>query len=443
MSKSGTAITISDFIANDWAQYADYDNRRSLPHIMDGLKITQRKAMYTAIRLPKGDKPIRVSQFSAEAANKTAYHHGEVSMVDTVVKLAQDFPGTNNCPLLQRHGQFGSRLSSKSAGARYIHTKLHSNWDTFFNKEDQEIVEPLYDDGDEIEPKYYIPILPMLLVNGADGVGNGFKSVILPYSVKDVAKACREVSKHGKVKTKLKPCINGWNGTIEKVDRQIILTGVLKVVHSTKIEITELPPSYDNEKYKKILNDLADSGFIRDYENKSTEDAWHWIISVPRSTTNLNQDELLSKFKLIEKTTENFVGWGMDAIAPITFDSPEELVEYWHGERLNLYAKSIVNQIKKCKDRIRLAALKMEFIKWCLKNDFRKLSKKDFIEKSSSAIKNLTEELAGEFVSIPMYKITTDEVRKLEDDIEKQLDELDELEKLTPEIMMETNLKGL
>lgn len=85
MSKS---IRVLDFIANEWAQYADYDNRRSLPHLMDGLKITQRKAMYTATTLPKNDKPIRVSQFSSEAAKVTAYHHGESSMITTVVRLS-------------------------------------------------------------------------------------------------------------------------------------------------------------------------------------------------------------------------------------------------------------------------------------------------------------------------------------------------------------------
>ena len=95
-------ISISDFIAEEWSQYADYDNRRSLPHIIDGLKITQRKALYTALGLPKSGKPIRVSQFAAEAANKTAYHHADASMVTTAVGLAQDFPGTNNYPLLEK-----------------------------------------------------------------------------------------------------------------------------------------------------------------------------------------------------------------------------------------------------------------------------------------------------------------------------------------------------
>jgi len=436
-------VRIRDFIANEWALYADYDNRRSLPHIMDGLKITQRKAMYTALELPKGDKPVRVSQFAAKAAELTAYHHGDASMISTVVNLAQDYPGSNNIPWLEKHGQFGSRLSNESAAPRYIHTKLSKNWETFFKKEDQAVVEHLYDDGEQIEPKYFIPVIPTILLNGADGVGNGFKSKILNYDSAAVAKACREMIKYGKVKTPLIPHINGWKGTIQKVDRQVILTGVLKIVNTTKLEITELPPKYDQDKYKKLLNKLADEDFIKSYDNNSKESGWHWTIQCSRETSALGHAKLLEKLGLIEKTTENFVCWGVDDKAPLTFESPEALIEYWYAERLTLYQKSINHQIEECRKDITHADLKMRFIKWCLKNDFRKLSRKDFIDQSSTAVKNLTPEIASEFTSMPMYRITTDEVSKLEQEIDKQLDYLEELEALTPVIMMERNLKGL
>lgn len=436
-------IRVLDFIANEWAQYADYDNRRSLPHIMDGLKITQRKAMYTATLLPKGDKPTRVSQFSSEAAKVTAYHHGESSMISTVVGLAQDYPGSNNYPWLEKHGQFGSRLSNDSAAPRYIHTKIHKNWDTFFKKEDQEIVEHLYDDGDKIEPKYFIPVVPTVLLNGADGVGNGYKAKILTYDVAAVAKALREIVKGGKVKTPLIPHIVGWKGKIEKQERQVILTGVMEVVHSTKIRITELPPNYDNEKYKKLLNQLIEDGTVKDYENKSTEEKWDWIIHVPRTTTSLTEDKLMDMFGLVEKTTENFVCWGMDAKAPMTFDGPEALIEHWYVERIKLYEKSIAHQIAKCREEIVRADLKQRFIKWCLKNDFRKLTRKEFIEQSVAGVKNLTEAVAGDFVAMPMYRITTDEVEKLLAEIDALMDKLEELEQLTPVILMERNIKGL
>ncbi len=436
-------ITIKQFIKNDWAVYADYDNRRSLPHIMDGFKVTQRKAMYTATTLPKNDKPIRVSQFAAEAAKLTCYHHGESSMVGTVVNLAQDFPGSNNIPFLEAHGQFGNILSNTGAAPRYIHTKLHRNWGTFFKKEDQDIVEHLYDDGDKIEPKYFIPILPIILLNGSDGTGNGFKSFIFSYGIPEIVKACKEIIKYGNVKTPLIPHINGWNGTIEKIEKQIVLTGNIEIVHSTKLLITELPPKYNNDKYKTLLNSLIDNGTIKDYENKSTEEGWEWIIHAPRTTTSLSHDVLLKTFGLVQRNTETFVCWGMDDRAPMTFDSPESLMEYWYSERIKLYDKSIAHQIVNCSEKIIKIDMKMKFIRWCLKNDFRKLSRGEFVSKSVECIKNLTHDAAEEFVSMPMYKITTDEVSKLENEIDALVDHLEDLESLTAVALMERNIKGL
>lgn len=436
-------MQIKHFIDNQWVAYADYDNRRSLPHVMDGLKITQRKVMCTALKLPKGDKPTKVSQFAAKAAADTAYHHGEVSMMDAVVKMAQDFPGSNNYPLLEKHGQFGSRLSAEASSPRYIHVKLHKNWDRFFKKEDQDIVIPQYDDDDQIEPEYYIPVVPMLLLNGADGVGNGFKSSILNYSVESVVKALKEIIKYGEVRTPLIPFVNGYTGTIEKVNRQVIFKGTLKIVHTTKLHITELPPGYDNDKYKKVLNKLIDEKVIKDYQNHSNEEKWDWVIDCPRDTTALGHDKLVEKLGLIGKVSENFVCWGMDASAPMTFETPEELLTYWYHERLKLYDKSLKHQIKQLEREIIKLDLKIRFIKWCLKNDFRKLSKAEFIEKSVAGVKRLTPDVASDFVSMPMYRITTDEVEKAELDLQSNLDILEELEKQTPLVLMERNLKGL
>lgn len=436
-------MRVKEFIANQWVAYADYDNRRSLPHVMDGLKITQRKAMYAATKLPKGDKPIKVSQFAGKAAELTAYHHGDTSMISTIVGLAQDFPGSNNYPFLEKHGQFGTRLSNDPSAARYITTRLSKNWERFFKESDQDIVEYLYDDGEKIEPKYFIPVVPTILLNGCDGVGNGFKSSILNYDVADVVKAINEIIKSGKVSTPLIPKIVGWTGTVEKVDKQVIFKGVIKKINSTKLHITELPPSYDNEKYKKLLNKLIDDKFIKDYENRSTEDKWDWYIDCPRDTAAIDASILLEKFGLVYKTSENFVCWGMDDSAPITFDSPEALVEYWYTHRLELYQKGLDNEIAKVKTEILTADLKMRFIKWCLKNDFRELTKAEFIERVQNEVKKMTPEYANKFVAMPMYKITTDEIEILQKEIEQLVDRLDYLEQCKPIDIMKQNLKTL
>lgn len=433
---------IKEFISKEWSAYADYDNRRSLPHLIDGLKITQRKAMFTATRLPANDKAIKVSQFASKAAEETAYHHGDTSMISTVVCLAQDYPGSNNYPFLEKHGQFGSRLSNEPAAPRYIHTKIHENWKKFFKAVDQEIVEYNSDDGKDIEPKFFIPILPTILLNGSDGVGNGYKSNILSYDAKDVARAIREIIKNKKIKTPLIPKVFGFNGRIDKVDRQVSFYGTLKVVNTTKIHITELPPGYDNDKYKKLLNKLIDDKKIKDYENNSTESKWDWVISCPRETSALKYDELLDLFGLITRVSENFVCWGVNSPAPLTFDTPEQLVEKWFEERIKLYQLSLENQIKTTKKKILRLNLRMLFIKWCLKNDFRKLSKKEFIDKTTSEIKGMTQDIATDFVGMSMYKITTDEVEKSRNEMESALDELDILEQKTPISVMEQDISA-
>lgn len=436
-------MRVKEFIGNEWVAYADYDNRRSLPHVMDGLKITQRKALYTASTLSKDAKPMKVDRFSAKAAELTAYHHGDTSMISTVVKLAQDFPGSNNYPLLQKRGQFGSRLSKTASAPRYIEVSAHDNWNKLFLDSDQEIVEFLYDEGERIEPKFFIPVVPTLLLNGCDGVGNGFKSLILNYALEDVIRALKEIKQHGKVKTPLTPHINGWNGTITKIDRQVVFTGSFKKVNSTKIEITEIPPQYDNEKYKKLLNTLIDEKLIKDYQNESTENQWKWVLECPRTTTSLSDDELIKKFGLVTKATENIVCWGEDDRAPITFATVENLIEYWYEFRLKLYSKSKLHQISKLKSKIISADLRGKFIEWCLENDFKKLTKQEFIERSSKDIKGLSNDDASKFVNTPMYKITKDEVQKMKDEIEKLFDMLDEVEASEPLDIMFDNIKKL
>lgn len=436
-------IRVKNFISEEWSEYADYDNRRSIPHLMDGLKITQRKAMYTATTLPKNDKPLRVSQFASKISEKTVYHHGEASIMTTVINLAQDYMGSNNYPLLDKQGQFGSRLDSASSAPRYIHTKLHNNWNIFFNEEDQKIVKYLYDDGDQIEPSYFIPVIPMILVNGSEGMGNGFRTKILSYSVKDISKCVSEYVEKGEIKTKLVPFVNGFKGTISKENRQVTFTGVIKRVNSYKLHITELPPSYDNEKYKKILNALVDNKTIKDYENHSTEDKWDWVIKCGSDLSSKTVEELEEIFSLKYKVTENIVCWGMDGVRPITFESPEALIMAWVDERLKLCEEVIKYKKDDVTERIISADLKIKFLEWCMKNNIKDMTKKELVESVMSDIKRMTKELADKFVSMPIYKITKDEVEKEEDEIQKLLEELDIIEEMTPDKLIIDRMKSV
>lgn len=420
-------MRISEFINDYWSEYADYDNKRSLPNLMDGLKTTQRKALYTATTLPKDSKLLRVSQLASKASEMTSYHHAETSMMSTICNLAQDFPGSNNYPLLQKHGQFGSRLSPIPGQPRYIHTKLHDNWNKLFNDEDNKIIEYLKDEENEnIEPKFFIPILPTILINASNGVGNGFASFIFSYTIESIQKCLMEIIDYGEIKSNLIPYIKNWHGTIERNGNQLFFTGKYKILSSTKISVTELPYTYDNDKYKQILNNLINENIINDYDNASTEDGWDWTLYCNKEFTKRTNEEIIDILQLKISKTQNIVCWGVNTNdgPPLKFDSPEDLLTKWYHERIQLHQKAITNTLDELMHKIVFTNNKSTFLELCLNSNFKKMTKQDLINLCKT-IKNISDEEIHKFINIPLYKITTDQIDILNQEIQDLLSEYD------------------
>ena len=103
----------------------------------------------------------------------SAYHHGEQSIASTIIGMAQDFVGSNNINLLLPNGQFGTphQGGKDHASARYIYTRLSPITRFLFPKDDDILLDYLNEDGQSIEPTWYVPIIPMVLVNGSEGIG--------------------------------------------------------------------------------------------------------------------------------------------------------------------------------------------------------------------------------------------------------------------------------
>lgn len=123
--KDTRTVTFSDFINVELVLYSNYDNVRSIPNMIDGFKPGQRKVVYTCLK--RNDKrEVKVAQLAGSVAEHSAYHHGEVSLMSTIINLAQNFVGSNNINILQPIGQFGTRLAGgkDSASPRYIFTML-------------------------------------------------------------------------------------------------------------------------------------------------------------------------------------------------------------------------------------------------------------------------------------------------------------------------------
>lgn len=437
-------MRISDFINADFRDYANYDNERSLPNIMDGLKVTQRKVLYAFIE-DIGHQTIVCDKAGMRAADLTRYKHGATSMIGVLVGMNQDFPGANNLPLFDKEGQFGTRLNHKASSERYISTKLNDNFKKLFDSDDEHILRNMFDDGHQIEPMFYLPKLPLLLINGTDGTGNGYKSRILTYDVGDVKNAVLEVLKTGFVKTKLTPHVNGFEGSVEKdwETGQVTFKGNIRVKNSNTLVIDELPPSMQLEKFKLILKALREEGFIKDYDNESTEDNWMFIIDAPRTTTGLEVDKLMAKFKLVERITEVIVTW-MPNGKLRRFESIEELVETWVRLRLDFYEERRLNKIERFNVELDWLKVKSNFINWWNQDatSLVRMKKAELKQEISDAITS-NEDYIDRLLSIRISNLGLEEVEALQAEINKIEANVLQLSKTTNKQMMDQETKGI
>lgn len=307
-------LRLLDFINNDLKVFSNLDNVRSIPSIIDGFKDSQRKALYGVLK--KGGSESKVSQLGAYIAMETHYDHGETSMQETVIKMAQNFTGSNNVNLFEPLGQFGSILSSEASAPRYIFTKPSKFLKKFFNPDDDGILERREEEGEKLEPLYYLPIVPMWLLNGAVGIGTGHASTILSRDPKKVVELVSKLIKGVAVQDKtidtaMTPYFEGWKGRIEKREDNTKwdIYGTIEKVNSTTLRVTELPVSYDVDKFKSILIALMDDGKIKDYRNDSNEQGFLFEITAPRELVRKEISELITIFKLKVGVGENVTLW--------------------------------------------------------------------------------------------------------------------------------------
>ena len=197
-----TVRDIKDFFSKEVRDYSIYSCMRAIPSGIDGMKTAHRKVLYgMAKEFPTQE--VKVSICAATIQAVTAYHHGSLEAV--VTGMAQNFVGSNNIPLLEGIGQFGSRITSTPAASRYIFAKLSQSAKQLFKPVDDNILEWLDDDGQKIEPKFYLPVLPLVLINGAEGMGTGFSTYIMGYKPDDLKKRTLEILNGSKKKTPLTP----------------------------------------------------------------------------------------------------------------------------------------------------------------------------------------------------------------------------------------------
>lgn len=264
----------SMFVHNELVHFSNADNIRSIPHVMDGLKPSQRKILYSCLKRNLKEE-IRVAQLAGYVSEHAAYHHGEASLCGTIVSMAQNFVGSNNVNLLKPVGQFGSKLSGgkDSASPRYIHTYLEDIVTKIFRKEDQGLLKYLDDDGQLVEPEYYLPVIPMIAVNGVVGIGTGYSTDIPPYKPDDIVCLLRH-RLAGSLETlggrPLDPWWFGFRGkTVRKDDTTWLTKGLYEFDDDKRtVTITELPVGMWTKDYKAFLDELCEEDDKKSKEAK-------------------------------------------------------------------------------------------------------------------------------------------------------------------------------
>lgn len=246
----------------------------------------------------------QVSQLIGYIGEHTAHHHGEQSLTMTIVNLAQHFVGSNNLNLLHPAGQFGTRAAGGKdhASARYISTYPVKLARKLFHVADDPLLNYLTEDNLKIEPEWYIPTVPLVLVNGADGIGTGWSTSIPNYNPVDIVANIRRLMK-GEEMVPMTPWYRGFKGTIEKVDNKgkFVCTGIARKIDSKTIEISELPIRKWTDDYKKQLEDWVIGAEKVDKDKDKEKVKSETFIKVRLYDTELNDN--LTTVRITASTT--------------------------------------------------------------------------------------------------------------------------------------------
>ena len=373
-------LDISEFIHKDLVNFSLADLKRSIAHVADGLKPSQRKVMYSCFQKNLKDE-MKVAQLAAYVAEKSAYHHGEVSLAETIVKLANDYTGSNNINLLEPCGQFGTRLmgGKDASQTRYIFTKLAKEARTIFDPRDDDILTYLDDDGRSIEPEYYMPTLPMVLVNGSEGIGTGFSCYVPPFNPEDIKTNILNFTR-GLEMNKMTPWFRGFKGTIEKQDDDSWVTrGVWTTIGKT-IKVSELPPGRWTQDYKEHLDTLVEKKTIGSFTNNSTTENVDFVIQ------DYSGKDLVKDLKL-EKTIRCS---NMHLFHPTKgickYESAEDILKDFITLRVEHYVKRKARLLEITKRKAELCSRRAQFVKRVIDGDIVvfKRKKQDLEEELSA-----------------------------------------------------------
>lgn len=448
ITRDQKVIPYYDFVHKDLIHFSNYDNLRSIPSMVDGLKPSQRKVLYAGFKkLLNTD--IKVSQFVGYISEQSAYHHGEMSLTNTIIGMAQNFVGSNNINLYVPSGQFGTRLmgGKDHSSARYIFTRLNKITRAIFHPDDDKILTYLEDDGMKVEPEYYVPIIPMILVNGSEGIGTGFSTFIPKFSPSDLIFQMKERIKAGNTIGytwgKIKPTYNNHMGDVHKIDtNQYISKGNISI-SDNKIEITELPVNVWSNEYKNYLEDITYGGdrLFSNLENFCTESKVHFVMKLADKKSVLQKQKEPSQIKFVSQLEKY-----LKLVKPINltnmylynsksylnkFNKVSDILEEFYLVRLEYYKRRRDYLLKSLKNDLDILETKVKFITAIINK------KLDLSNKDKDAIVKMFENMKfykikddsdyDYLLRMPFYSLTKTKVIELNQQFRKKKEEYDSL----------------
>ena len=425
---------ISEFFQNDYVDQASYDNLRKIASAIDGQKNASRKILYTIMEKNVKDE-IKVSQLGSKVAEFAEYLHGNLDGV--IVGLAQNYPGTNNIPLLTREGNFGTRFSQEASASRYIYTYGAKEFFELFRKEDTAVLTKQYFEGQEIEPRFYVPNLPILLINGSEGVSSGFAQKILPRNPKLIKESIKgHIAGKSCDEKKFYPYFEGFNGIIEKGENkgQWLIKGIVTRKTINKVEISEVPIGHDLKSYLDVLDDLEDKKVIQSYKDKSENDNFLFEVNInSKDLKDWDDNTLLEKLKLVKKVTENYTCMNADNKIQL-FDDAIGIFEYYFNEKIKSLQLRKDYRLNKLEEDIKFDYSRYIFIKSIVEEKLiiNKRKKSD-IEIDLDKIEQIVrrDDSFDYLLNMNIVSLTEERMQKLLDDIKTKKEAFDNLKSTT------------
>jgi len=453
LDTSKQLIPYEEFVDRELIHFSKYDCDRSIPNLMDGLKISLRKILYSAFKRNLVSE-IKVAQFSGYVSEHSGYHHGEASLNGAIVCMAQNYVGSNNINLLEPKGQYGGRLAGGKdhASERYIFTHLCKITRFIYPQQDDAILKYLDDDGMLVEPVYYAPIIPMVLVNGSKGIGTGFSTEILCYNPVDIISYLKNKLQNNidNIETDIPdfvPYYEGFNGTIQKIaDKKYLVKGKYTKIGPDKIHITELPVGTWNDDFKEYLESLTDGNtdktgkkiapIVKDYDDMSKDTNVDFIITLQKGKLEeLEKQNLENGCNGLEKTFKLYST--LSSTNMHLFDADEKLKKYdsvcsiiedYFETRLQLYQVRKDYLIKVLSKELNILSNKSRYIQEILNEviDLRKKKREEVFQMLQSRSYDILDE-DEEYkylVKMSMDAVTEENVEKMNKEHENKQEEL-------------------